>query len=58
MDVFEDRNEMLDILAERRTENAEIPELKRMYYEIQYASLDDLSDEDLQDSYDIEIGED
>ena len=46
-----DLNDMIDEIAEKRTEDAEVSELERMYYDIQYASLEDMTEEDVLQIY-------
>ena len=46
-----DRNDLLDSIAQERTENAEVPELESAFYEYQYEKLDKYSDKELQEIY-------
>ncbi len=47
-----DRNDLIDSIAQERTDNAEVNELEKMYYDIQYDSLSDMTDEELKQIYD------
>ena len=53
-----DISEMIDEIADKRTEYAEMSELERMYYDIQYASLEDMTEDEVKQIYkDMELGE-
>jgi len=50
-----DHADMVDKLAQHRTDNAEMSDLLRMYYDVAYAALDEYSDEELAELIQQEI---
>ena len=52
-----DRDELIDILAQHRTDNMEVYDLERSYYDMTVFNLDDYTDEELQEMISQEIGE-
>lgn len=52
-----DKAELVDKLAQHRTDNAEEKDLRDMYYNITYDSLDEYSDVELAKMVEVEMDE-
>lgn len=44
---IKNRSELIDVIADRNTENTDLKDLMQYYYDAQVDYLDDLSDEEL-----------
>lgn len=53
-----DRNDLIDSIAQQRTDGAEISELETAYYEQQYSRIKEWNDEELREVYIREVADD